>query len=296
VNAVNERTHKIYALVDPRTNEVRYIGKSVNPEQRYTVHLAYARKGTQTYACRWIKGLLNEGLAPQLNILESDISTDRIDEREIWWIAEGARLGWRLTNMTEGGDGGAYKYPESAAKISAANKGKRKPPRSEEHRRNQSLSHMGKTLSPESRAKLSASLMGHASKPMSEEHKAKLRAINTTRVQTEEEKAKRAAAGRGKKRSAEARANISAGLKRRHFVHPPEVLERIAEKKRGTRLSEETKAKMSASHKGKKKSPEHVAKVAAANRGRIVSPETRAKLSAAAKARHAAKKSNQQEE
>lgn len=46
-------------------------------------------------------------------------------------------------------------------------------------------------------------------------------------------------------------------------------------------LSEETKAKLSASHKGKKRSPEAVAKTAAANRGRKRPPEAIAKTAAA---------------
>lgn len=50
---------------------------------------------------------------------------------------------------------------------------------------------------------------------------------------------------------------------------------------KGTKLSEETRLKMSLAHLGKKcpKSPEHRAKLAAANLGKKASPETRAKQS-----------------
>jgi hypothetical protein len=50
----------------------------------------------------------------------------------------------------------------------------------------------------------------------------------------------------------------------------------MAEKKRGSKASPETRAKMSAAHKGKKKSPEHAKKVGDALRGRrrVWSPTT----------------------
>src|SRR3972149_9379407 len=96
----------IYGLVDPRNDEIRYIGQTVNPKGRLSVHLHAARHGEHTYRSRWIGGLLELNLKPSLTILEEAISTDKIDEREIWWITEAKARGWRLTNMTEGGDGG----------------------------------------------------------------------------------------------------------------------------------------------------------------------------------------------
>lgn len=239
--------HQIYALVDPRDNEIRYIGKSVNPQKRLNMHLFYASHGAHTYALRWIKGLLNNDLQPILRILEENISTDQIDEREKWWIAEGFRRGWRLTNMTEGGDGGAYKYPESGAKISAALKGKKRGPISEEHRQRLIESHKGKKPTPEAIAKRSETVRrkhaeGYKRPPKSQESIERQRQKLLGRKQPAEEIKKRAAAARGRKHPEEWRKNISEGLKRRHYVHPPETIEKIAAARRGKPISAEHKA------------------------------------------------------
>lgn len=53
---------------------------------------------------------------------------------------------------------------------------------------------------------------------------------------------------------------------------------------RGTRHTEETKAKMSATRKGRVRSPEHCAALAAAALGRVQSEETKAKRAEAMRA------------
>jgi hypothetical protein len=69
----------IYALCDPRTLEVRYVGKSNNPYERYCQHLV--EKGN-THKCFWISTLLKVCLNPILQILEQcDIS--EWEKREI---------------------------------------------------------------------------------------------------------------------------------------------------------------------------------------------------------------------
>jgi hypothetical protein len=53
---------------------------------------------------KWIRELLaNAHRAPTMVVLEDAAGKWR--ERERWWIAFGRRLGWPLTNATEGGDG-----------------------------------------------------------------------------------------------------------------------------------------------------------------------------------------------
>ena len=70
---------------------------------------------------------------------------DKLNEREIFWIAELNTKVPNGYNMTDGGDGGINPSPETRAKISATTKG-------ENH-------HMyGKHHSPETRAKISATL------------------------------------------------------------------------------------------------------------------------------------------
>jgi len=176
--------------------------------------------------------------------------------------------------MTEGGDGGLAPGSEGAMKISIALKGRPKPPRTDEHCRNLARAFTGKKLLPETIEKRSETIRrkhaeGYARPPMSEEAKQKISDANRNRVHTPEEKAHRAAAAVGKKHSEEWRKNISEALKKRHYVHPPEVIEKIAASRRGTKHSPETIAKMSATHTGKKKTPEHIANAAKALRASL---------------------------
>jgi hypothetical protein len=125
----------------------------------------------------------------------------------------------------------------------------------------------GSKHSEESKRKLSKSLKG---KTKSEEHRAKMSAAQTGKKRgphSEETKAKISAAKKGKKGkplSEETKAKISAAIK-------------------GRTLSEEHKAKISASEKGKTVSEETRTKLSAAQKGKKHSEETKAKISAARK-------------
>jgi hypothetical protein len=93
----------IYGLKDPRTNEIRYIGKSNNPERRYSQH--FAANDDNSHKCNWIKSLKRKGLRPELVILE--ITTpEEWEEREKHWIEFGVESGWDLTNIRAGGNDG----------------------------------------------------------------------------------------------------------------------------------------------------------------------------------------------
>ena len=90
----------IYGLIDPRTNYLRYIGKTVGtPEGRVSGHLK-----SPTYCGRWLRNLASCGLQPGIVILEvaDEISWS---ESETFWIAYFKFLGCNLTNRTIGGDG-----------------------------------------------------------------------------------------------------------------------------------------------------------------------------------------------
>jgi DNA-binding MarR family transcriptional regulator len=77
----------------------------------------------QTYKINWIKSLLAIGLAPEIQVLEEAISKDDLCEMEREWIVEAKRLGCRLTNLTDGGEGtyGREKTQEEVEKIRASN-------------------------------------------------------------------------------------------------------------------------------------------------------------------------------
>jgi len=73
----------IYALRDPIDNQVRYIGSSENPWQRYRQHI-YCKSGTKRYR-KWLDGLKQDGHRPVLEIIEK-IESFSWGQREWIWI------------------------------------------------------------------------------------------------------------------------------------------------------------------------------------------------------------------
>lgn len=93
----------IYILIDPITNEIRYVGKANNVKERFKNHKNRCRD-TNTYKRHWINKLRLKGLYPELEVI--DIVP--ISEWHYWekfWISYFKSIGCRLTNTTSGGDG-----------------------------------------------------------------------------------------------------------------------------------------------------------------------------------------------
>jgi len=109
----------IYSLSDPITDEVRYIGKTIRPKQRYKEHIRNS-KDKKTYSNCWINSLIKDGLKPILSILEECDESNWI-EREKYYIS----INSNLTNLTEGGDGtNGFKHSEyTKLKMSELRKG-----------------------------------------------------------------------------------------------------------------------------------------------------------------------------
>ena len=93
----------IYALEDPNTNEVRYIGKSDAPKSRCANHLAMSKADVNIHKKRWIAKLKRNGQKPNLIILER-VPEREWQDRERWWIQHGRDSSWPLTNIASGGD------------------------------------------------------------------------------------------------------------------------------------------------------------------------------------------------
>ncbi len=80
----------IYALCDPRTGEVRYVGCSSKPYQRYGSHLA--RHGWNTPKIEWVAELRALHLHPRLWILDGPIPYQGEAEWAIFFADRGHRL------------------------------------------------------------------------------------------------------------------------------------------------------------------------------------------------------------
>lgn len=92
----------IYSLVDPRYNKIRYIGKTVNLEKRFEQHL-YWFTGNNLRKERWVLGLKNLGLKPELIVIE-ECNQSNWAERERHWIAYYRQIYPDLTNIADGGE------------------------------------------------------------------------------------------------------------------------------------------------------------------------------------------------
>jgi hypothetical protein len=88
----------IYAMIDPRTNEVKYIGQSKYQHMRYKHH-THRTDEENTLKQRWIDELKAIGLLPVYSILESDVAWTSRLERESHWVNHYLSRGHRLTNQ-----------------------------------------------------------------------------------------------------------------------------------------------------------------------------------------------------
>jgi hypothetical protein len=144
----------IYALVDPRDGQWRYIGKSCRGLKRPEEHLrpSYLKASTRKNA--WMKSLVAQGLMYETVVLEEFGSAGELDDAEREWIAEARRVGVRLVNGTDGGDGtagGRWSWTEeSRANLSAHQRGRVSTFKGRSHRREavlkNSLSRGGSTF------------------------------------------------------------------------------------------------------------------------------------------------------
>jgi len=94
----------IYTLSHPITEEVRYIGKTNNIQKRLRSHLSNHQLLDKTKKNNWIISLLRDNLIPKIEVLD-ETTDNNINELEIFYISLFKSWGFRLLNMTDGGDG-----------------------------------------------------------------------------------------------------------------------------------------------------------------------------------------------
>ena len=89
----------IYGLVDPRDNQIKYVGKSNNPSARLHGHKKEREVNKDKQA--WIKELDSLGLEPGLKILDTP-TLDQWQAAEKKWIQYYSGV-YQLLNKTPGG-------------------------------------------------------------------------------------------------------------------------------------------------------------------------------------------------
>jgi predicted GIY-YIG superfamily endonuclease len=133
----------IYVLKDPDTNEIRYVGKTINLRKRYNIHTSKkTQEKIKTYVSYWLLTLLNNNKKPILEIIERCTKKDWV-EREIYWIDYYKNLIPNLCNISKGGEGGNGNTWTEAQKLKQSEilKGRKL---TEEHKRNISINNKAK--------------------------------------------------------------------------------------------------------------------------------------------------------
>lgn len=101
------KTIKIYTLDDPITGYIKYVGKTTSPlTTRLSAHIYEAlKRNTKSYRCSWIKHLNSKNLKPTINLLDEIQYTSDWEWLEQYWISQIKTWGFKITNLTDGGDG-----------------------------------------------------------------------------------------------------------------------------------------------------------------------------------------------
>lgn len=104
----------VYALLDPDTHEVRYVGKSSRGLARARAHFepAYSQRH-RGYKANWLKALQTSGKRPVICVLSRHASNEEVLQAEMDYIRLYRQLGARLTNQTAGGEGTVGRRPSS---------------------------------------------------------------------------------------------------------------------------------------------------------------------------------------
>lgn len=131
----------------------RYVGKSKNFNVRIKQHLNRDRFRYKSHFYNWLNKCISEEIEYFVDILE-EVTQENWKEREVFWIKHIKENGYKLTNMTDGGDGNNNQIfsEESKKQRSESRKGVRL---SERTKQLISERHKGRLVSTETRLKLS---------------------------------------------------------------------------------------------------------------------------------------------
>lgn len=85
----------IYAIVDPQSDVIRYIGQTTNLRKRFNVHMFYARKGVGQPIHVVMSEMIQKGFTPKTKILD-EIDTPH---KEVVYLLERC---WVLEELRNG--------------------------------------------------------------------------------------------------------------------------------------------------------------------------------------------------
>lgn len=121
------KTYYLYTLQHPESKEIRYLGATDSMSRRMSEHLSDARMNrTKFWKDNWIRSLFRSGLEPKMELFGMFLGRAAVKEAEIFWIAFLKDQGYRLTNLTAGGEGanGWVPTPEQRANMCRAQQAK----------------------------------------------------------------------------------------------------------------------------------------------------------------------------
>ena len=223
----------IYGLIDPLTDELRYIGKSARGMARPREHSAPYGLKRQSNKTRWIASLLAAGVKPTISVIAESANAGELAAMERAAIAKYRAAGCRLLNLTDGGEGTLNPAAHHRAAIRASNAAREW-----------------------TKAARSAIADANSARTHTQESRDKRRQQRLGRKWAPEVKAKIASAHKGKVRSAAHSAAISAAKKGKP-VSPERraFLSAVLAKTRGRPHTAESKAKLAAARIGKPWTP-----------------------------------------
>lgn len=253
----------IYKITN-KHNGKAYIGQSVNIKKRWEEH-KYSDK-SDSLIHRAIK---KYGIDSFCFEVLCECEKSELNELEVKYISEHGTMHPSGYNLKSGGGQGIEYSEASKKKMSESQKGRSGWHHSEETKKKIGDAHRGRKRPSESVEKMRKALTG---RHLSPEHVEKLRIAGLGRKQTPEsiEKTRRALLGR------------------KHGPLSEETKKKLSEALRGTKMGDsnpakrpEVRAKISAKSKGRKPSEETLRKLSEIRRN--ISDETRAKMSASHK-------------
>jgi hypothetical protein len=173
-DVTTRETTFIYGLVDPRTGDLRWVGKSDDPQRRLRGHVSSRDSDTPRGA--WLRDLWAHDLVPALVLFEK-VAMEDWRAAECEWIDAKQAEGCPLLNVNRGGGGGDTRIhgkPEVRRKMSRSHKASalslaarergaaavRGVPKTPEHRAKIGAAQVGKIVSPQARRALSAAKRG----------------------------------------------------------------------------------------------------------------------------------------